>query len=174
MDPKKRNTILISCGVLLLVAVLCLILLAVIGVGVSVFGIIGQSESSETLAEPSDEIEITAEPLETVSVDDVLAGARRIEEQVEDIRGLTATEDFERELISEADLAQTVKDEFFMDYSDEEAQQDAIVLSTLGLLPPDFNLKQFYTDLYSEQIAGYYDDEIKTMFVVQGVGFWRF
>ncbi len=37
--------------------------------------------------------------------------------------------------------------------------------------PPDFDLKQWYTDLYSEQIAGYYDDEIKTMFVVQDTGF---
>jgi len=171
MNPKKRNTILISCGVLLLVAVFCLIVIAVIGIGVSVFGIFGQSGSGEALAEPPYETEITAEPLETASVEDVLAGARTIESQVQDIRGLTATEDFERELISEADLAQTVKEEFFMDYSDEEAQQDAIVLSALGLLPPDFNLKQFYTDLYSEQIAGYYDDEIKTMFVVQGVGF---
>ena len=40
-------------------------------------------------------------------------------------------------------------------------------------MPPDFDLKQWYTDLYSEQIAGYYDDEIKTMFVVQETGFWR-
>ena len=49
--------------------------------------------------------------------------------------------------------------------------QDALVLSTLGLLPNGFDLIDFYTELYSEQIAGYYDDEIGEMFVVQGEGF---
>jgi hypothetical protein len=96
-----------------------------------------------------------------------LESAATIEQQVQQVRGLTPSEDFDRELITEADLQDKVKNEFFVDYTDEEAQQDVIALSTLGLLPPGFDLKQWYTDLYGEQIAGFYDDEVKTMYVVQ-------
>jgi hypothetical protein len=35
------------------------------------------------------------------------------------------------------------------------------------LLDKDFDLYNFYLDLYSEQIAGFYDQEIKEMFIVQ-------
>ena len=57
---------------------------------------------------------------------DMLDTATTIEDQVQELRGLTATEDFSRELISESDLEDTVKNEFFADYTDEEAQQDAL------------------------------------------------
>ncbi|MGH2621901.1 MAG: hypothetical protein ACRDHG_15215, partial [Anaerolineales bacterium] len=44
-------------------------------------------------------------------------------------------------------------------------------LSLLGLMAPDYDLFDLYMELYSEQIAGFYDDELKQMFVVQGAGF---
>jgi hypothetical protein len=39
------------------------------------------------------------------------------------------------------------------------------------LLEPGYDLYQLYIDLYSEQVAGYYDDQTKEMYVVQGEGF---
>jgi hypothetical protein len=39
------------------------------------------------------------------------------------------------------------------------------------LLEPEFDLLNFYIELYNEQIAGFYDNEAKQMFVVQGSGF---
>jgi hypothetical protein len=68
-------------------------------------------------------------------------------------------------------LHEYVLNDFFDDYSPEEARDDALVLSLLGLLEPGFDLLNFYTDLFSEQVAGFYDDEIKQMFVVQESGF---
>ena len=44
---------------------------------------------------------------------------------------------------------------------------DAKVLALLGLLNADYDLFDLYLDLYSENIAGFYDDEIEQMFVVQ-------
>jgi len=38
----------------------------------------------------------------------------------------------------------------------------------LGLLEPDLDLRQLLLDLYSEQIAGYYDPHEKTLFVLRG------
>ena len=186
MDSKKKKYILLSCGVLLVVAVICLGLIAITGIGVSLIWPFGQTNGdvtevvtdvviAPTEAQAETEVAatdvVTEEPVVDTFPADMLDTATTIEDQVQELRGLTATEDFSRELISESDLEDTVKNEFFADYTDEEAQQDALVFATLGLMPPDFDLKQWYTDLYSEQIAGYYDDEIKTMFVVQETGF---
>jgi hypothetical protein len=62
-------------------------------------------------------------------------------------------------------------DDFLKDYSPDEASEDAIFLSALGLLEPDFDLYNFYLDFLTEQIAGFYDPETDEMFVVQGSGF---
>ena len=187
MDSQKKKYILLSCGVLLIVVIICVVLVAITGLGVSLIWPFSRSSSSvtEVVTEavstaPETQAETEAAPAEatgtaaiseSVFPAELLEAATTIEGQVQQLRGLTATEDFDRELISEADLEDKVKNDFFADYSDEEARQDTIVLSTLGLLPPAFNLKQWYTDLYSEQIAGFYDDEVKTMYVVQGEGF---
>ncbi len=187
MDSQKKKYILLSCGVLLMVVIFCVAMASITGLGVSLIWPFSRSSSSvtEVVTEPFSSAPETqaeteaapAEATETAVVSDrafpaeLLEAATTIEGQVQQLRGLTVMEDFDRELISEADLEDKVKNDFFADYTDEEASEDTIVLSTLGLLPPEFDLKQWYTDLYSEQIAGFYDDEVKTMYVVQGEGF---
>jgi hypothetical protein len=94
-----------------------------------------------------------------------------IELQVSEIRGLQSNGPVTRQLLTREQLRQHVIDDFLKDYSEEEATDDAIFLSAIGLLEPDFDLYNFYLDLYTEQIAGYYDDETDEMFVVQGSGF---
>ena len=187
MDSKKKKYILLSCGVLLIVVIICVVLIAITGVGISLIWPFSSSSTSvtettqdavviptedlvetEAIAEGGTEVVVEGE---SVFPPELLESAETIEDQVQELRGLNATEDFDRELITGDDLQDKVKNEFFVDYTDEEARQDVIVLSTLGLLPPGFDLKQWYTDLYGEQIAGFYDDEVKTMYVVQGEGF---
>ena len=92
----------------------------------------------------------------------------QIQEQVTSIRGLGLKADLQRAMMSEAELKDVVVNEFFADYTPEDAASDALELSVLGLLEPGFDLLQFYLDLYSEQIAGYYDSETKEMYVVGG------
>ncbi|HNS07453.1 MAG TPA: hypothetical protein PKK09_05790 [Anaerolineaceae bacterium] len=94
-----------------------------------------------------------------------------IQQQVIAIRGLHMTTDLKRDLLTPEELQDKVINDFFADYSDEDALKDSKVLSTLGLLDEGFDLKQFYLDLYSEQIAGYYDSETKDMYVIAGEGF---
>jgi hypothetical protein len=94
-----------------------------------------------------------------------------IEQQVEALRGLQATGEVERALITPAELRQHVINDLLIDYPVEEARADARVLAAFGLLPPGFDLHDFYIELYSEQIAGYYDDETKKMYVIQDAGF---
>jgi hypothetical protein len=95
----------------------------------------------------------------------------QIQQQVENIRGLNLKTDLKRALMTPAELKDTVINDFFKDYTKEDAAKDTRVLSTLGLLEPGFDLLKFYQDLYSEQIAGYYDSETKEMYVIAGEAF---
>lgn len=95
----------------------------------------------------------------------------QIQTEVIQIRGLLPKNVIPRALLSPAELRNKVVNDFLVDYTSQDAQNDAISLSILGLLPRDFDLLSFYKELYSEQIAGFYDDEAKEMFVVRGSGF---
>ncbi len=107
----------------------------------------------------------------TQSLDALQSSMDRIQEQVIALRGLNPTSNVERALLTPEELRQKVITEFFGDYTDEEQAADLRELTLLGLIAPDFNLHQFYIDLYSEQIAGYYDPKTKEMYVITGEAF---
>lgn len=95
----------------------------------------------------------------------------QIQDQVVQLRGLEPKGPVKRDLLTQTQLRQHVLDDFLADYSPDKAKQDALVLASFGLLEPNFDLYNFYIDLYTEQIAGFYDDKTKEMYVIQGQGF---
>jgi hypothetical protein len=94
-----------------------------------------------------------------------------IEDQVAILRGIQSLRPVERVLLTQTQLRQRVMDDFLADYSEEEALTDARVLALFGLLEPDFDLWNFYADLYTEQIAGFYDDDGEEMAIICGADF---
>ncbi len=110
----------------------------------------------------------TVEATEPPSVD---AQMDKIQQQVTAIRGLSMNAPLDRAMMTTAELKDVVVNDFFKDYTPEMAKRDADVLSAVGLLEPGFDLLQFYKDLYSEQIAGYYDSTTKEMYVISDGGF---
>lgn len=94
-----------------------------------------------------------------------------IQSQVAQLRGLKPLAQVKRQLISQTELKAQVESDFLDGYSQTDAEHDSSLYGMLGLLPQGFNLWDFYNQLYSEQVAGYYDDEKKVMYVVQGSGF---
>lgn len=90
----------------------------------------------------------------------------QIEQQVVSIRGLQPKNAVKRDLLSTTRLRENVINDFFKDYTAEDAQDDVKELSLLGLIEPAFDINNFYIDLYSEQVAGYYDPETKEMYVI--------
>lgn len=166
---NNMKTIIISCVVLLIITCLCLGVLILAGVGVSVLYPISLSPESTPEQLPSPVNELT-EP--SSDLPGQLAGTiAEIELQVIQIRGLEKQESVEHTLISEEELENIVVEDFFAEYSDQDATQDVLVLSSLGLLPDTFDLKVFYEELYTEQIAGFYDSDTKEIYVVQGLDF---
>lgn len=107
-------------------------------------------------------------PAATLTVDQQMD---EIQSQVLSFRGLKLKAPLSRALMTPELLKDKVINDFFKDYTPEEAKSDAEVLSALGLLNSNFDLLTFYQDLYSEQIAGYYDNETKDMYVVTGEAF---
>jgi hypothetical protein len=107
-------------------------------------------------------------PSPTLTVDQSM---NQIEKQVSGYRGLTLGTTLKRALMTSTQLQDKVVNDFFKDYKAEDAKQDAEVLSAMGLLDPNFDLLSFYTKLYAEQIAGYYDNKTKEMYVISDESF---
>ena len=102
---------------------------------------------------------------------DVAATMDKIQQQVAQIRGLSPLAQLNRETLSTTQLGQIVANDFFADYTQEDAAKDARELVLIGAIDPGFDLYKFYVALYSEQIAGFYDPDSKYMYVVQGENF---
>jgi hypothetical protein len=185
LDRLSANRFLLPCVGGLLLFCLCLGSLLVVSAIIFREEIISFVTPATPIAQPektaaSERATPTtdqADPMETASVPDadlpadVAATMDEIQKQVVGLRGLQPNAPIMRALMSPDQLRERVINDFFDDYTDEEAQNDAIVLAVLGLLEPDFDLHNFYIDLLSEQVAGFYDHETKEMYVVQGEGF---
>ncbi len=188
---EKKTIWIIGIIVLVLVVICCCV--AFVTVGVSSWMIFSQdttqtspdifesneSPSQDPMTLPTIELpggeqgEVSPESNESSSfIDpDILSQMQKIEKEVEAIRGLPTANDLDRKTLSQEELRQRVMEDFFIDYTEEEVRQDGIILNLFGLLARDFDLYELFVELYSEQIAGFYDDETKEMVVVQGEEF---
>lgn len=130
-----------------------------------------QTPVAKVTASPTQE-EPTKTPFPTSVLDTQLTkDINLIQTQVIEERNLKSNHPVPVVLLLPDQLRQNVLNDFLVDYTDEESADDVMEYSTLGLLEPDFDFRGFYTELLSEQIAGYYDDEVDEMFVVQGETF---
>lgn len=165
---KETMKILLTCGIIFLVVIICIGLVVVVGAGLFMI-----NEKRSTTPTPTIDLPTPMPTLSTDSAIDPVIAAQMdlIQSQVVALRGLDPTSSISRTLLSQEDLRENVINDFLADYTPEEAAQDAQVLAALGLLPDGFDLIDFYLELYSEQIAGYYDDEVQSMYVVQGEAF---
>ncbi len=85
---------------------------------------------------------------------------------VEGIRELQATGPYTRSLMTRAELRAYKEKKFEQDYTLEKAREDTLTMAAFDLLPRDFPLRDFLLDLYTEQIAGFYDPDTKQFFVI--------
>lgn len=89
-----------------------------------------------------------------------------IESRVAQIRSLPAQAPVTTTLLTGAELRQRVENDLLADYTAADAQKDVLVYAAFDFLPPDFDLYTFSRDLYSEQIAGFYDPKTDEFVVV--------
>jgi hypothetical protein len=94
-----------------------------------------------------------------------------LDSQVTQLRGFRPLNPVTLSLLTENQLRERVITDFFADYTEEDAKLDVRLLSLLDLIEPQIDLYQLYVDLYSEQIAGFYDPETGELVVICGAGF---
>ena len=90
----------------------------------------------------------------------------QIEGEVARVRGLDQPPTVNRNLLTTDELRKKVEENFFKDYKPQEVADDVRVLTALGLIEPGYDLYNLYLDLYTEQIAGYFDLDTEEMYVV--------
>jgi hypothetical protein len=131
----------------------------------------GTETGQEPTAQPTsgNEAEATATPAQ--EADEALAEIEAIEQDVEELRGLELLDDIDEQIIDPQELARRVEDIIADEYSPEQGRIDALTYWLLRLVPDrSLDLYQLQIDLYSEQVAGYYDPETDELVVVSQTG----
>lgn len=106
----------------------------------------------------------TAAPLAAPSPADL----RELQQQVVGLRGLSPTGPVAESILSSDDIRRHVLDDFLNDYTPKQAADEALLFSMLDLLDRGIDLRALYRDLYTEQIAGYYDPRADRMYIAAG------
>jgi hypothetical protein len=81
-------------------------------------------------------------------------------------RQLPELTDIEYEFITRQELHDKLQGNFEAEYDEQEEAIQKELLILLGLIEEDLDLYQLYLDLNKEQIAGYYDQKTKKMYVI--------
>jgi hypothetical protein len=93
---------------------------------------------------------------------------QRIEQQVQQLRGLNAKSQVPLRFLDQQGLSQYLAQNFDRDYLPNERESDQKLLSTLGVLNQGDNVVQILLDLLTEQVIGTYSADDKVMYVVGG------
>jgi hypothetical protein len=128
------------------------------------------TSTTTTITTPATSSSTTPETSTTTTVGDPTQAALR--EQIDEL--IAVTEDY-RELdflepptvtiVTDEELAARVRKQIEDELDPDDLARDTAVQVLLGLIGPDLDLLDLYTNLYSEQVAGYYDGELEEMVV---------
>jgi predicted transcriptional regulator len=88
--------------------------------------------------------------------------------EVSDIRGLPIEQEVVEDFLPREELQAQLLEDFEEEYPEAEREADQQLLVAFGLIPEGTDLGQLYLDLYTEQIAGYYDPEADELVVIAG------
>lgn len=118
------------------------------------------SETAQTASETLDFTDIDESELNGLSPEEY-----EIIQVTEQTRGLTVEPKMAPIYQTVDELRQDLMDDL-AEVTDEEFAEELGMYTVLGFAPKDFDLRQFYVDMYSEQIAGFYDPEDNTMHLI--------
>jgi hypothetical protein len=93
-----------------------------------------------------------------------------IEQQVIALRELQPKAPVDPKILDDAGIKKLVHDSFSKDNPPEIVAANERILKAFGLLPPDASLKDLYITLLGSQVAGLYNPDLKTLYVVSRSG----
>lgn len=118
-----------------------------------------------TVPESSTSPGASSTPSTTLSPD-LAAEYARIEEQVQQIRGLTAKHDVPKAVLDEGQLKERVEADFASTATPEYWTAYTRVLRGMGLLGPTQDAGELMRELLESQIAGFYDTEADELYLI--------
>ncbi|MBV9462788.1 MAG: hypothetical protein JO317_01035, partial [Verrucomicrobiae bacterium] len=107
------------------------------------------------LSDQNDKLEAELHRLALLAGRDVLQ--RRIEKEVQEIRGLKFLRPLQYKRLSREELPAYLKRDMLASYTPEEFQDYLESLAAMGFLPEGGDLEKTLIDLLGEQIAAFYD-----------------
>lgn len=117
----------------------------------------------------AEESEPDAPDAPEIHTGDLLEAASAIGEQVAIIRGLPRLEPIPKGVKDRDELRSMLLERFNEEAPDEVFINEADVFKRMGLFPPDLDYRQLMLDLLTEQIAGFYDQRARELYIMQGL-----
>jgi len=91
---------------------------------------------------------------------------RQLELDVSRIRGLEIKKPLETKFMTKEELLQYIEDDFTRQYPGENLAMYQECLTRLGFIPEKTDIKETMKGLFSEQVAGLYDDTSERLFIM--------
>lgn len=101
--------------------------------------------------------------------DGLLKEASAITERISEIRGLPLLHPIPKGVQDREQLRAMLVERFEEEVSDEEFEAETLVYKRLGLFDADLDYRLLMLDLLTEQIAGFYDQEQKELYIMEGL-----
>jgi hypothetical protein len=99
--------------------------------------------------------------------DAVIRYKRGFESILPNLRKIPFLHEVKRDVTKREDLKAMLIKELDEDMTPEEFRTNEMAMKAFGLLPRDFNLKEALVQVYSEEIAAFYDPKTKTMHLIE-------
>lgn len=122
--------------------------------------------AKQLLEEENSRLRGQLEPLQDNA--DLLEQLDQLEAAARAVRRRIPPEPVERAFVAREDLRAYLEEQFARDYPQDQAAAESQLLALLGLLPQGTDLYTLLLDLYTEQVAGFYDLRDGTMYLVSG------
>lgn len=124
----------------------------------------GTASAPQASASETEEHRLTQQEAKELfrSVDDILQFAS-------ERTGLPILHPVKKKLATREEVARYVESRLKEQGNGERFDRSALSLKKLGLLPRDFNLREYMLGLYKEQVEGWYDAHSKTVYLLDWV-----
>jgi hypothetical protein len=95
----------------------------------------------------------------------LLKAAEEITQQVARIRELEPKGPIKKGIKTRTEIAEYLDQRVREEYNEQDLLREGKLLEKLGLIPKGANYKSLVMNLLSEQVGGYYDPDLKTLFI---------
>lgn len=109
-------------------------------------------------------------PARRQAADDLVRLAEEVAMEVEALRGWQFKAPIKKELSTPRDVRQYIERRAQADLPPGKVERIEAFLRTIGLIPPDCDLKATYLSLLENQVGGFYDTDSRTLHLVERPG----